>query len=218
MNKAGSIICKVLFYPVISLLLIKKISGKENLPKSSFILAANHQSNLDHAIIASFLFPKNFKFIGQTDGHKGIKKIMVDFFYSLCGVIPLDRTNAESKKSAMKKAEQALKKGYVVCIYPEGTRTRTGKLGQGKTGAAKIFLQTKAPIVPVAIKGAFELFPAHGKLKIKKQIEIKIGRPVYFKKEFKAGENLSFHSEKYKNLCQKISDKIMFKIADLIKK
>ncbi|MFA5742398.1 MAG: lysophospholipid acyltransferase family protein [Candidatus Paceibacterota bacterium] len=217
MNKAVSTICKVLLKPLIDQLFIKKVNGLENLPKSNFILAANHQSNLDHVIIGSFCVPRSFKFIGQVDGHKGISKLLVDLFYGFFGVIPLDRGDSGSKKSAIKKAVESLKKGYIIGIYPEGTRTRSGELGEAKPGVAKIFLGSGAPIVPIAIKGTFELFPPHGKLKIKRIVEVEIGRPIYFKKEFKAAQNLSYQSEKYKKLCQGISDKVMVKISDLIK-
>ena len=218
MNKTESIILKVLLKPLIGRLLIKKVSGLENLPKGNFILAANHQSNLDHFIAGfSVCMPRSFKFIGQVDGHKGLNKLLVDLFYGFCGTIPLDRNDGESKKTAIKKAVEALKNGYIVGIYPEGTRTRNGELGEAKPGVAKIFLGSGAPIVPVAIKGTFELFPPRGKLKIKRIVEVKVGRPIYFKKEFKAAQNLSYQSEKYKKLCQEISDKVMANISDLRK-
>ncbi|MDD4625112.1 MAG: lysophospholipid acyltransferase family protein [Candidatus Paceibacterota bacterium] len=218
MNKTGATICKILLKPAIEKTFINKIRGEKNIPKGNFILAANHQSNLDHIIIGSFLVPRKFKFMGQTDGHKGVKKILVNLFYGFFGVIPLDRGSSKSKKTAIQKAVEAIKKGYVLGIYPEGTRTRTGTLGEAKPGVAKIFLASGAPIVPIAIKGAFELFPPHGKLKIKRSIEVRIGKPIYFKKELKAGQGIPYRSEKYQNLCKKISEKVMSKISELSKK
>ena len=216
MNKAGSTICNALLKPLAGRLLVKKVSGLENLPEGNFILAANHQSNLDHLIAGCFVcMPRSFKFIGQVDGHKGINKLLIDLFYALCGTIPLNRDDGESKKSAVNKAIEAAKKGYIVGIYPEGTRTRSGALGKPKPGVGKIFLGSGAPIVPVAIKGTFELLPPHGKLKIKRIVEVKVGRPVYFKKEFKAAQNLSYQSEKYKKICREISGKVMAKISNL---
>lgn len=215
MNKFGSVLCKIFLKPWLDSRLINKTEGLENIPKGNFILAANHQSNLDHIAAGYICLPRSFRFIGQFDGHKGYKQWMVKAFYSLMGVIPLDRTNSESKKEVLEKAIEYAKKGDIIALYPEGTRTRDGQIGEAKPGVAKIFLGTGLPILPVAIKGTRELFPPHGKLTIKKIIEVKVGKPLYFEKEFKEAEALSYKSEEYKEICQRISEKVMDEIISL---
>jgi 1-acyl-sn-glycerol-3-phosphate acyltransferase len=215
MNKFGSILCAILLKPLIDAYLVKKIEGLENLPKGNFILAVNHQSNLDHVAAGYVCLPRSFRFIGQVDGHNGLKKWLVKAAYAITGVIPLDRTSSESKKTVIEKAIGYAKKGDIIALYPEGTRTRNGQMGDPKPGVAKIFLGSGVPIVPVAVKGTFELFPPHGKLKIKKIVEIKVGKPIYFKKEFQAAKNLSYKSEEYKKICQRISEKVMDNIVKL---
>jgi len=217
MNKFGSILCTIFLKPPIEAYLVKKTEGLENLPKGNFILAANHQSNLDHVAAGYICLPRSFRFIGQYDGHSGWKKWLVKIAYAIAGVIPLDRTNSESKKIVIEKAVDYAKKGDIIALYPEGTRTRNGQMGEPKPGVAKIFLGSGVPIVPVAIKGTFELFPPHGKLKIKRIVEIKIGKPIYFEKEFQTAKNLSYKSEEYKKICQQISEKVMDEIIDLAK-
>ncbi|MFA5746451.1 MAG: lysophospholipid acyltransferase family protein [Candidatus Paceibacterota bacterium] len=215
MNKFGSLLCTIFLKPLIEAFLVKKIEGLENLPKGNFILAVNHQSNLDHVAAGYVCLPRSFRFIGQYDGHSGWKQWLVKAVYAFTGVIPLDRTNSESKKDVLEKAVGYAKKGDIIILYPEGTRTRTGQIGEPKPGVAKIFLGSGVPIVPIAVKGTFELFPPHGKLKIKRIIEIKVGKPIYFEKEFQSAKNLSYKSEEYKDLCQKISEKAMDEIIGL---
>ena len=177
-----SAFCFLFVRPFISLIFIKKIEGKENIPKKNFILAANHQSHLDQLFTGYLCTPRRFTYIGQTDRYQGLEKFLLKLLYLLWGVIPVNRKDKISRKKALERCIFALKQGFILIIYPEGTRTRTGKLQKGKCGIGKIFLATKKPILPVGIKGAFELLPPGGKLKIKKNIEIKIGKPLFFEK------------------------------------
>lgn len=134
--------------------------------------------------------------------------------YSLAGVIQLNRNDSESKKEVLERAVDYLKKGDIIIIYPEGTRSRIGQIGKGKWGVAKLFLQTGLPIVPVGIKGAFKLLPPGGKLKIERAIEINIGSPLVFPKEMsQAGQ--SEETEQYKKILQDITNKTMKEIAKL---
>jgi len=100
-------------------------------------------------------------------------------------------------------------------IYPEGTRTRTGEVGNGKWGVAKFFLETGVPILPMGIKGAFELFPPGEKPKVKKNIRLNIGQPLFFKEEFEAAKEMNRNSKEYENICIKITEKVMEEIKKL---
>jgi 1-acyl-sn-glycerol-3-phosphate acyltransferase len=141
-----------------------------------------------------------------------------NLLYFVAGVIPVNRKDKNSKKKAVEKAITALKRGKILVIYPEGTRSRTGEIQKGKFGTAKIFLKTGTPILPVAIKGTFKIFPP-GKVfpGIKKIVKVNIGKPFYFKEELEKAKNLNCDSEDYKNLLQQITDKIMEEISHLYK-
>ena len=73
--------------------------------------------------------------------------------------IPIDRSNIESAKESIKKGENAFDEGYKVIILPEGTRTISGKIRKFKKGGFHMAINTKAPILPVGSKGAFEFKP-----------------------------------------------------------
>lgn len=216
MNRLVSWFCKIFLAPLIKKLFIKKVEGLENIPNTNFILVANHQSHLDELATGYLCIPRRFRFIGQTDKYSGLNKVLLYITYFIGGVIRLNRKSEESKKRTVKKAIKSLKMGDILIIYPEGTRTRTGKMGKGKSGVAKIFLETGVPLLPVGIKGTFELLPPGGKLKIKQIVEIKIGKPLFLEKELGEAKNLDENSEEYRILLQKITDTMMGKIKELV--
>ena len=185
------------------------------MPHSNFILAANHQSYLDIVACSYICVPRIFTFIGQVDKGRGLPGAVREFFYFLGGVIRLDRRNNESKRIASAEAVEALKRGMSLVIYPEGTRSKTGEIQEGKWGVAKIFLKTGVPVLPVAINGAFEVFPPGGKMKLRRIIRVNIGQPLIFREELERSRWLDADSEEYKNLCISITSRIMGEIKKL---
>ena len=217
MNKLLSWFCKICIKPIVDFSLIKEVKGQNNIPKRNFILVSNHQSHLDWIASAYPCVPRRFTYIGQVDRYTGLVGFGRNILYLIAGVIPINRKDNLSKKIALEKAVSVLKNGDVVIIYPEGTRSRTGEIQKGKTGAAKIHLKSGAPILPIAIKGTFELLPPGGKLKVKRSVKINIGQPLYFERERKISENLDCNSEEYRSLLQEITDKVMEEISHLYK-
>jgi len=216
MNLFVSWFCKIFIKPIVGLLFIKEVKGLENIPKGNFILASNHQSHLDWIVCGWLCVPRRFTYIGQVDRYSGLLGFGRNLLYFVAGVIPVNRKDENSKKKAVEKAIEALKRGKILVIYPEGTRSRTGEIQKGKLGTAKIFLKTETPILPVAIKGTFEIFPpGKGFPEIKKIVKVNIGKPLYFKEELERTKNLNCGSEDYKNLLQQITDKIMEEIFHL---
>ena len=215
MNRLVSWFCKIFLKPLVKFLFFKQVKGLENIPKRNFILVSNHQSHLDWFLCGFICVPRRFHFIGQVDVYTGISGISRDILYFMAGVIRLNRKSIESKKKAVNQAIDVLKKGDILILYPEGTRTRTGAIGKGKKGTAKFLLETGTPILPMAINGTFELMPPGGKLKIKKIVKINIGAPLYFEQELAEAKNLSKDSEQYNQLLIKITNKVMEEIIAL---
>jgi 1-acyl-sn-glycerol-3-phosphate acyltransferase len=216
MNKVLSWFCHIFLKPIVKLIWIKEVRGIENIPKKNFILAANHQSHWDQVINAYLCVPRRFTYLGQIDKYSGFEGFLRNFLYFIAGVIPVHRYSEESKKRAIKKCVERLKKGDILIMYPEGTRSKDGKIHEGKTGIAKIYLETGVPILPVAIKGNFEIMPV-GKFfpKFKKIVKINVGKPLEFKKELEIGRNLSSQSPEYKEICQRITQRVMEEIRKL---
>ena len=197
------------------MIFIKEVKGRDNFPKRNVILASNHQSYLDILLCGYVCVPRKYTHIGQVDReNKGWSKIR-DGLYSLAEVIPVNRKDEQSKKDAFSSAVKFLKNGYSLVIYPEGTRTRTGEVGSGKWGVAKFFLETGVPILPMGIKGAFELFPPGKKPKVKKNIRLNIGKPLLFTKEFEEAKGLDCNSKEYEEICIDITKRVMEEIKKL---
>jgi len=216
MNRFLSTILRITLAPLVGTIFIKEVRGLDNFPERNVILASNHQSYLDILLCGYVCVPRRYTHIGQIDReNKGWSKIR-DLLYFLGEVIPVNRKDENSKKQAFSKAVEFLKKGYSLVIYPEGTRTRTGEVGEGKWGVAKFFLETGVPILPMGIKGAFELFPPGEKPKIKKNIRLNIGKPLFFKGEFEKAKNLSRESKEYEGVCIDITKKVMEEIKKLV--
>ena len=104
-------------------------------------------------------------------------------------------------------------------IYPEGTRTRTGEIQKAFPGIAKLHLICGVPILPVAIKGTFELMPPGRTFpKIKRIVEINIGKPLFFKEQIEEAKNFDCQSTEYKKIALDITEKVMKEIANLYSK
>jgi len=207
--------CKIFLAPVVKALFIKEIKGRENLPQRNFILVSNHQSYLDIILDAYLCVPRRFHFIGQIEGFKPPLKWLIAALYFISGVIPLNRKDDNSRERAVKKAIEVLRKGDILVIYPEGRRSTSGEIQEGKFGTARIFLKTGVPVLPVGIKGAFELLPPHGKLKIKRIVKINIGKPLFFEKESAEAKNLKEDSRAYEEIVKKITQQTMAEIKKL---
>lgn len=218
MNRILSYFCKIFLQPIVQRLFIRKVKGWENIPKENFILAANHQSHLDQIIAGYVCVPKRFTYLGQTDSYTGFAKLFLYILYFIAGVIHVNRRKAKSRKKATKEAVEALKGGASLIIYPEGTRTRTGRIQKGKFGVAKIFLKTGTPILPVGISGTFELMPPGRTFpKVKQIVKINIGKPPFFEKELEKAKGIKETSPEYKEIIKKITNKVMEEIIRLVK-
>ncbi|MFA6375960.1 MAG: lysophospholipid acyltransferase family protein [Candidatus Paceibacterota bacterium] len=217
MKKIVSIISWVFPGQYIKRMFVKEIIGRENFPKGNFIFAANHLSHIDWLIDGAVLTPRKFTFIAQVDKMTGIKGLLRDLLYWWAQVIPVNRNERESKKSAALAAEAMIKRGYCLIIYPEGTRSRDGQLHEFKPGVARLHLETGVPVLPVAHFGTYELMPPGQKFKAKRVVTVKIGKPLDFAKEREAAILLDKKSQAFHGLCRDVAGKIEEAVGELLK-
>jgi len=159
--------------------LIKKLThttfkGVENIPPSGGILVAcNHMSRMDIAVL--FLTPNRPDMTALVTT-KYLKYPLLRWFIVTANGIWLDRDTADF--SAFRKAVDALKEGKAIGIAPEGTRSVTAQLIEGKPGTALLALRTGVPIVPVAITGTED--SVHQLRSFKRPyITVEYGKPIY---------------------------------------
>ncbi len=147
--------------------------GMEHVPSDGpLIIAANHRSFMDPWVIGMML-RRPIYYVAKTElFHRRI----VAWLLSSLGAFPVDRGNGD--RDAMDAARRILERGDVVVIFPEGTRTRPGALGQPKRGVGRLALETGAPIVPVALIGT-EAIRRGWRIRPHK-VRIRAGRPLRF--------------------------------------
>jgi 1-acyl-sn-glycerol-3-phosphate acyltransferase len=135
--------------------------GRKNLPRTGpVILASNHLSFSDH-FFGPLPLPRKVVFLAKAEYFtgKGIKGLLSKAFFSGAGQIPIDRTGGEASERALHSGLRVLAGGNVLGIYPEGTRSPDGKLYKGRTGVARLALESRAPVVPCAMINTFEFLP-----------------------------------------------------------
>jgi len=155
-----------------------KSEGTENLQNGPFILVPNHQSFYDGLFVSVFLKNKIMKNTYFYAKEKHVKFKWLKSFANRNNVIVMD-INRDLKESIQKLAE-VLRKGKNIIIFPEGTRTYTGEVGEFKKTFAILSSELNVPIVPVTIKGANEALPRGSIIpKPWKKINVKFHKPVY---------------------------------------
>ena len=167
--------CKIIIGSIFKLLYPLEIKGLENLPREGgIILAPNHSSYFD-PIYFGLAVPRNIRWIA--------KKSFFDvwwlgWFFKITGCLPVnpEKSNIEAIKGAL----LILKQGETLGIFPEGSRSRDGKLMNGELGVALLALRSGAPILPAAIDGAFEAYPPDAKFPRPRQIKLRFGQPLIF--------------------------------------
>ena len=158
---------------VVLINLKREVIGLENVPRRGpVILASNHCSEADPAIVITAT-PRRIVWLGKQE----LFDIPVfGVLYHFYGVIPVRRFEADL--TALRKADEALRRGHVLGMFPEGTRSRDGKLGRGAPGTALIALRSGAPILPVAVSGS-EAIVLPGSFLRRTPVRVTFGEPFH---------------------------------------
>lgn len=158
------------------------IRGKENIPlEGPAILASNHNAVWD-SIFLPALIDREVVFMGKADyfSGKGAKGWVTKNFMKAVGTIPVDRSGGKASEAALQAGLDRLGAGELFGIYPEGTRSPDGRLYRGKTGVARLSLESGAPVIPVAMIGTHAAQPIGQKVPSRTNIGVVIGEPLDF--------------------------------------
>lgn len=192
-----------LLKPLFKLLFRLKIKGQQHLPKEGpFIVASNHASYLDPILLGFVVYPQRIKFMAKAE----LFRIPVfNFLIRRLGAFPVQREKGQL--SAVKTATQILKTKGVLGIFPEGTRHKD-KLGPAQLGVALVALKTKAPIIPVAIKGANLVWPSGSRRFYFPPLTVIVGQPL----------EVAVKTEKWREEAKQLTAKLMSEIKRLLEK
>lgn len=151
------------------------VKGRENIDKlTSYVFVANHQGAYDIFSVYGYL-GHNFKWMMK----KSLRKILlVGYTCHKSGHIFVDRSSPAAIRSTIETAKERLRNGMSLVVFPEGSRTFTGKMGPFKKGAYQLALEFNLPLVPVTIDGSFKVMPRTSKLPRPGHIVLTIHKPI----------------------------------------
>jgi 1-acyl-sn-glycerol-3-phosphate acyltransferase len=172
----------VLLGPLLILMGRPKVEGLQYIPSSGpVILASNHLAVMD-----SFFLPlvvrRRITFLAKSEYFTGtgMKGWLSRWFFNAVGQVPIDRTDADSAQAALNTAQRVLGQGKVLGMYPEGTRSPDGRLYKGKTGLARLALETQVPVIPVAMMGTDIVNPPGTSRLRFGRVTVRFGKPMDF--------------------------------------
>lgn len=180
------------------------VEGSENIPLDGpAIIAPNHLSFCDSIFIPAAL-PRRAWAIGKGEYMNDWK---TKHLFPAMGMIPVDRSGGEAAKVALDTAAKVLDGGHLFMIYPEGTRSRSGNLHKGRTGAARLAARCNAPIIPVGHVGTVAIQPPDQFLmKVSLPCTVRFGEPLYIENFGDPGDPRVYRS---------MTDAVMFQISEL---
>ncbi|SDO62463.1 1-acyl-sn-glycerol-3-phosphate acyltransferase [Actinacidiphila guanduensis] len=168
------VLMRVLYRPV--------VEGVEHIPdEGPVILAGNHVTFID-SLFLSLVVRRQVYFIGKDEyvTGKGVKGRVMAWFFTTCGMIPVDRDGGHGGVAALMTGRRILEEGRIFGIYPEGTRSPDGRLYRGRTGIARLALMTGAPVVPFAMIGTDKVQPGGRGMPRIAPVTVRFGQPLEF--------------------------------------
>ena len=164
------------------LLFRPKVSGLRNVPNvGPVIIASNHLSFSD-SIFMPLVVPRKVTFMAKSEyfTSPGIKGFIKKLTFIALGQVPVDRSGGRRSEAAIKTGLALLAEDNCIGIYPEGTRSPDGRLYKGRTGIARMAIDSGAPIVPVAMFNTAEIQPTGQIVPKVRRVEMVFGEPMTF--------------------------------------
>lgn len=148
-------------------------------PQGPVILASNHLSFVDSVVIP-LTSPRQVAFLAKSEYFTGtgVKGWISREWFEGVGSIPIDREDTRAAQASLDLALAHLRAGGAFGIYPEGTRSRDGRLYRGRTGVAWLALEAQCPIVPVGLSGTQDIQPVGSRLPRRAKVRVEFGEPI----------------------------------------
>ncbi|HET6212710.1 MAG TPA: lysophospholipid acyltransferase family protein [Micromonosporaceae bacterium] len=199
----------LLLGPWLRLIFRPVVEGREFVPDDGpAIIASNHVSFSD-SIFMPLMVKRKVTFVAKAEYFtgRGLKGFLIRMFFVGTGTIPVDRSGGRAAQAAIDTGLRVLREGNLFGIYPEGTRSPDGRLYRGKTGVARLTLESGAPVVPVVMLNADEIQPPGKIIPRIKRVRIRFGPPMDFSRyEGMAGDRF---------VERAVTDEIMYELMEL---
>ena len=179
-----------------------EVRGVENLPEGGFLIAGNHVSFLDPPLIGCAIPREMYFFARKTLMNNPLLRLILPH----CNVIPVDRDGG-SDVGAFKKVFSVLREGHALILFPEGTRSKDGRLGKPQGGAGLIACRMRVPVVPARVFGTGDVLPRGAAIPERAKLAVVFGKPL-LPQDFDPGKDAP-------DRFREASRRIMAKIAEL---
>ena len=186
-----------------------EVRGLENVPADGpIILAPNHRAVVDTATV-TMVVPRQVRFLGKAEYfiQRGVKGWLMARILDGLGYVPVERGNARAGLAALEAGRAVLHSGGAFALYPEGTRSRDGRLHRGHTGVAALALATGAKVIPVALSGTERIQPPGARLPRLAEVTVTFGEPLDFSR-YRALESSPA-------IRRAVTDEIMYALMEL---
>lgn len=195
--------------PILRLLFRPWVDGEENIPETgAAIFASNHLSFSD-SIFLPLVVPRRMTFLAKADYFTGVglKGRLTAAFFKGVGQVPVDRSGGKASEAALNSGLRILRRGELLGLYPEGTRSPDGRLYKGKTGVARMALEAGVPVIPVAMIDTDKAQPTGKVIPKVMRVGVRIGKPLDFSR-YKGMEDDRF-------VLRSITDEVMYALMEL---
>ncbi|MPZ94447.1 MAG: 1-acyl-sn-glycerol-3-phosphate acyltransferase [Propionibacteriales bacterium] len=202
-------IIRLVLLPLVRVIWRPVVEGRDRVPlEGPVILASNHLSLVD-SIVIPLVAPRRVSFLAKAEYFtgRGVRRRLFGWLLSALGAIPVDRGAHRTAQASLESALRVLTDGGAFGIYPEGTRSRDGRLYRGKTGVAWLALTAGCPVVPAALAGTDRIQPVGSWIPRAHRVTVRFGPPLVFSE---------LHGQARSGLVRRqVTDEIMAAIAAL---
>ena len=199
---------KSFLFPLLMLLFRPKVSGLRFVPSNGPVIIASNHLSFSDSIFMPLVVPRSVTFLAKSEyfTSPGIKGYVKKITFIALGQVPVDRTGGKRSEAALLTGLKLLSQDACIGIYPEGTRSPDGRLYKGRTGIARMAIESGAPIIPVAMFNTAEIQPTGQVVPKVRRVEMVFGEPMYF-----TGDSTD------QAVLRAATNQIMEKIAELSK-
>ena len=172
---------KSFLIPLLMLLFRPKVSGLRNVPTNGAVIIASNHLSFSDSIFMPLVVPRNVTFLAKSEyfTSPGLAGFIKKLTFIALGQVPIDRAGGKRSEAALLTGLRLLKEGHCIGIYPEGTRSPDGRLYKGRTGIARLAIESGAPIIPVAMFNTAEIQPTGQVVPKVRRVEMVFGEPIY---------------------------------------
>lgn len=164
------------------LLFRPKVTGLRHVPTTGPVIIASNHLSFSDSIFMPLVVPRKVTFLAKSEyfTSPGLKGFIKKLTFIALGQVPIDRSGGKRSEAALLTGLRVLNEGNCIGIYPEGTRSPDGRLYKGRTGIARMAIESGAAVVPVAMFNTAEIQPTGQVVPKVRRVEMIFAEPMYF--------------------------------------